>query len=661
MFRVKQRDSNDCAVASLLSIIKYYKGNISYNKLRLMMKCDKSGVSAYDLINTAKKVGFNSYGIKCNYDNLSNVKLPCIAHITVKKYYDHFVVIEKIHNKIYINDPYYGKKKYKRNEFEKIWNNILIILEPVSELSKEFNHKRYYLELIYKYKKDIIVLVIISLITIILSIIGSYYFKSLIDSNKYIVFLTFSIILIIRIILEFIRNKVMIFIDKTIEKDLMYESFNNTLSLQEQYFINRQNGDILSRLNSIDSIKTLIFKIPFLFMIYFCIVVFCSYVLIIIDLNLFIKVFILLILYFIIYLIFYKKNNNMIKSINEEKGYVNGFLYESIDGLVTIRNNNIIRNKNNEFNVIYSNYLNIKNSFNDFFNFQNTLKSLLLYLSFNYILYLSSISLNISNIILFYSLFIMLIDAFRNIFELEEDFSNGLVAINRIDELISTDYEYGYSSSKIESIMFEDVSFAYKNDKYIVNNLNLKINGNDKLLLKGKSGSGKTTIFYLLLKYYEVDKGKIIIGEENINNWNLNSIRDNIYYVSSSEKIFRGTLIDNISFDNKDMSRIDLLLKLVNLEKDINMYIEEDGNNLSLGEKSKLLLCRALFSNRNVLIIDELLSNIGIEEENIILNNIIDLYKNKILIYTSHRNINEHLFNKILNLEKKEVNYENIE
>ncbi len=661
MYRVKQRDSYDCAVASLLSIIKYYKGNTSYNKLRTMMKCDKNGVSAYDLVKTAKKIGFNSYGIKCNYDYLSKIKLPCIAHITIKKYYNHFVVIEKIDKKIYINDPYYGKKKYNRKEFENIWNSIVIVLEPISDLSNEVNHNKYYLDLLYKYKKDIIVLVIISLFTIILSIIGSYYFKSLIDSNKYMVFLTFSIILIIRLILEFVRNKVMIYIDKTIEKDISFDSFNNTLSLQEKYFINRQNGDILSRLNSIDSIKTLIFKIPFLFSMYFSIVLFCSYVLFILDYSLFIKVLIVLIIYIIIYFYYYKKNNNMIKNINEEKGYINGFLYEAIDGLPTIRNNNIILNKNKEFNALYTNYLNIKNKFNDSFNFQNTIKSLILYLSFNYILYISSTSLSIGNIVLFYSVFSMLVDAFRNIFELEEEFSTGLISINRIDEIINNDYEYGYNSSKIDKIQFVDVSFAYKNDDYIINDLNYEINRNDKLLAKGKSGSGKTTIFHLLLKYYEVDKGKIILGKENINNWNLNGIRENIYYISSNEKIFRGKLIDNISFNEKNINQIEYILKSVNLNKDINMYIEEDGNNLSLGEKSKLLLCRALFSNRNVLIIDELLSSIGIEEENIILNKIIDLYKDKILIYTSHRNINEQLFNKILNLEKKEVKNGNIE
>lgn len=113
---VKQHSIKDCGPCSLASIIMYYKGYISVDTLSIMMNTNKNGTSAYDMIETAKKLGFDARGIKVS--NIFDVKLPCICHIKISNYY-HYVVLYEIDKKgnLIIGDPAEGIKKYNLDKF----------------------------------------------------------------------------------------------------------------------------------------------------------------------------------------------------------------------------------------------------------------------------------------------------------------------------------------------------------------------------------------------------------------------------------------------------------------------------------------------------------------------------------------------------------------
>ncbi len=659
MHRVKQKDSTDCAVASLISIIKYYKGNISYEKLRNYMKCDKDGVSAYDLINAAKIVGFDAKGIKCTFDDLPTIKLPCIAHVTIKNGYNHYIVLEKVNKIVSVYDPFLGNKKYSKQEFENIWNNVIITMNPINLIIENEKKKNNYYELIKKYKKYIIILVIMTLSTIILSLIGTYYFKILIDNTNITkkIFIIFSLILSIRLIIDYIKNNIIIRIESCLERDLMFNSIDSLLSLQENYFVNKQNGDILSRINSVENIKALLFKIPFISIMYLVIIIFCMLILVNLNITIFIYSLVLLIIYIITHLLFHKKNKEYISRINEEKGFSNGLISEIIDGISSIRKFDLKKNIITKFNDNYNKYIKLKLKYESLFNTEDILKNSILLISLNYLLFVGTSYLSVGNLILFYMVLSMIVDSIKGVFELEQDFNNGLIAIKRFGEILGIE-DNGYYSNKIESICFDNVYFAYKNGNNILNGISFSLTTDDRVLFKGNSGSGKTTIFNLIQRKYFVDQGIIILGKENINKWSDNSIKELITYVSINEKIFKGSVEYNICFGNINKSKLKRVMDLCLLNISEDLLLEEDGSNISLGEKSKLLLCRSLYKKSNILIIDELLSNIGIDQENYIIDQIISEYKNIILIYSSHRSIDESLFNKIILLKEKEGKYE---
>ena len=129
---VKQNDIKDCGICCLESIIKYYNGYIPLEILRLDTNTTSNGTTAYNLIKTAQKYGFNALGKRINKLKEKDIILPAIAHITTKKGLNHFVVIYKINKStVTIMDPAKGLIKLKKEDFQKEWNNIILIMKPL--------------------------------------------------------------------------------------------------------------------------------------------------------------------------------------------------------------------------------------------------------------------------------------------------------------------------------------------------------------------------------------------------------------------------------------------------------------------------------------------------------------------------------------------------
>lgn len=138
---VRQNNLKDCGACSLASIIEYYGGFVPLEKLREMTKTNKEGTTAYHLVEASKKVGFDSYGIRCELEDIDmdKIKLPAIAYTIINNSYRHFLVIYEIDfksEKIVIADPMSKIKKINFSEFKKIFKNVIIILVPNKKILK---------------------------------------------------------------------------------------------------------------------------------------------------------------------------------------------------------------------------------------------------------------------------------------------------------------------------------------------------------------------------------------------------------------------------------------------------------------------------------------------------------------------------------------------
>lgn len=197
----------------------------------------------------------------------------------------------------------------------------------------------------------------------------------------------------------------------------------------------------------------------------------------------------------------------------------------------------------------------------------------------------------------------------------------------------------------IGNIEFKNVSYSYNDLENVIENLSFKINANSSIALVGESGAGKSTIIKLIMGLIKYKSGKILIDEEELSDLNLNTLYDNITYVSQEAPIFDGTLRENLIFDKKiNDEQILKVLKIVcldgfyeRLENGLDTELGEKGIRISGGERQRVALARLFFDDSKIIILDEATSAMDNITEKMIMKNIIGQLKNKTLIIIAHR------------------------
>lgn len=246
---------------------------------------------------------------------------------------------------------------------------------------------------------------------------------------------------------------------------------------------------------------------------------------------------------------------------------------------------------------------------------------------------------------------------------------NGVAASDRIFKLLDSEERIkniNNESNNLDNINIEidNVTFSYNGERDILKNVSLNIKNKGFTAIVGKSGSGKSTIASLLLNTYEVNKGKILFNNTNINNIAFDDIYEKIILISTNSYIFNGSILDNLKVAKEELSdnEIQYALEISNLKgfvqglKDgINTKVGEGGSLLSGGQKQRLALARAVLANREIYIFDEATSNVDVESEEIIWNAINKLAKEKTVIVISHRLANVKNADIIYLLEDGEV------
>ena len=196
-------------------------------------------------------------------------------------------------------------------------------------------------------------------------------------------------------------------------------------------------------------------------------------------------------------------------------------------------------------------------------------------------------------------------------------------AANNIQEILKLDIEKDIEMAEVGdfrgNISFKDVSFAYKDDNYVLNNLNIEIKENQTVAFVGHTGSGKSTIMNLIVKFYDVSKGTLEINGKNINEYSREYLREKTAIVLQDSFLFDGTLLENITPNGNRRTAKEALEKVggdfILKTRPLDSKVEIGGSNFSTGEKQLICLARALAKNPKILILDESTANIDSETE----------------------------------------------
>ena len=677
---VKQNSFKDCGPSCLLSIMRYYGLEASHEEVTFTLRTNQNGTNAYNIINGSKMYGFDGYGIHYTSDEIINNKIdfPIICHVKKNNYY-HFIVIYKNNGKyLEIMDPSSNNNKLSYSDFKNIYLGTSIIIYKVKNINSlnDYNPlKTFILDYIRLEYKKVIKILVFSYLVIILGIITNYYMLISIDYilpnynyyNYLYITLIFLAIYIIKNIFNYIRNKNLILVENNIFKKINSDIIRKFFNLPYQFFKNKSTGEIIKRLSDIKIFKELLSEIIVTISLDSLIILSSLIILLKINIKLFLVSIIELILYLIIILIF--KNKYSIRNENtliSESNY-NKTLVDSIYGYENNRNLNLLNNTIERININFNKYIDTSNKTKKLLNKQNILKSIIVDLS-NIIFIFIGINLTYNKIIslgefiLYNTIIYYFTEPIKNILDLNTNINYLKNIYRRINDLMIIKDEDDYIGEMEFKSDIKIVNLSYSHDGYskTINNVSLNIKYGDKYLIYGKSGNGKSTIIKIILKYLNDYSGEIYIGDINLKDINKNVILNNMVYVSQNSYVCHDTLKNNIvygrSINDIEYEKVINICNLNSLrdKKQLrnNFIIEDDGFNISGGEKQKIILARSLLNSFNYLILDEALSEVDFNEEKQILDRIIHIYKDKTIIYISHKKSMIGLFNNKYELER---------
>jgi len=679
---VKQHDITDCGAACLATICKQNDYKIGITRIREVAGTDKQGTNVYGIIKAAEILGFSAKGVKGDKEAFfSEFPLPCIAHVIMDGNLLHYVVIHKITKKqVVIADPGAGIVKLTPEEFfgdvhnegkppKYQWSGVLILLVKSESFQTGDETKglfQRFIHLLLPQKKLIIHIFIASLIYTILGILAAFYFKVLVDDilpdslMKTLTTLSIGIIVlnIFKVILNAFRTHLLLYLSQKLDIALLLGYYRHVLELPMNFFGTRKVGEIVSRFNDASKVRDAISGATLTIMIDTLMAVAGAVILYLQNVQMFGITVIMVVLYLIIVLAFNKWYEQLNRKQMEDNSQLTSYLVESLNGIQTVKAYNAERKANRETEIKFVKLLKSIFDLSWVSNLQSSLKIFVELVGGVVILWVGSVcvikgQITIGQLITFNSLLVYFLDPVKNLINLQPQMQTAVVAADRLGEILDLEAEKGENERKklcpdslSGDIVFKDISFRYGTRQLVLEDINLTIKKGQKVAFVGESGSGKTTLSKLLLHLYKAESGNILINDNNIEDIQIEKLREKIAYISQETFLFSGSILDNLSLglDYETMDDVIEATKSAQAHDFINELplryetrLEENGANLSGGQRQRLSIARAMLKKPDILIMDEATSNLDAITEKQLDKTISEYSENMTTIFIAHR------------------------
>ena len=585
---------------------------------------------------------------------------------------------------VIIGDPGTELKKISLDEFYKNFTGVLLLLNPTSEFkggklgsrdgkdgkdgkSGKYGMMKRYIDLLLPQKKLFFYAILSSVITTILGIASSMFNKILMDEvlpyglNNLLVtlILVFSVVSITSTLIGFVRQWVLIHLSIKIDIPLMLGYFGHIFNLPMKFFATRKTGDITTRYSDADTIKSIFTSIALSLVMDISLAVITGTILFRMNAMPF-SISLFMALVSILLVLVYKQPY---KRINEESmaqsAALNSQMIESLRGIETVKCNANEQTELDNLEREYMKSLKISLRSSRISTTQGLISSfistgfsmLTTYVGISQVL---NGEMTLGGFMAFSTLSSYFTSPLSNLIGLQMQIQEASISMKRLTEIMDYPAENetaeGMEQSEMEKvegdIEFKDVTFRYGNRAPALDHVSFTIPAGKKVALVGSSGSGKSTITKLLLKYYDPEDGEIDVNGVNLAEYSSHSVRRAIAYVPQNVELFSKTIYDNIRISRMDATldevkeaakKADAHEFIRHLPLQYNTYLEEAGNGLSGGEKQRIALARAFLKDSNLYILDESTSNLDFATETLIFNMIYEQLADRSMLIVAHR------------------------
>jgi len=686
---IPQHDQMDCGPACLSMVSSKYNKNYSLQYLRDHSFITREGVSLSGINHAATKIGFETLATKLTLNELSETgHFPCILHWNQ----NHFVVLHKIRKKLFskkyiykIADPAHGLVSLNEELLKKAWlsdgdQGAVLFLNPTKtfyNLEEPLKNSTFGFTHIFKYlnpyKKEVFQLFLSLLAGSIFTLIFPLLTQALIDKgveNKslnivFIILLAQVFLFLGSIIIEIVRNWVMLYIGTRINIAIISDFLRKILKLPIKFFDTKLIGDFNQRIQDHKRIESFLtsqslftlfslinFSVFFFVLLYYDIKIVTSYAVLTI----------IAITWSVLFLrrrriLDYYRFQHL--SENQES------IYELINGIQEIKLNSFEDYKREEWEDIQIKLFNVNlrilrlDQFQLMgFNFINQIKNI-------FVTFIAAREVIIGNITLGTMLAISYIIGQMNspvnqLIGFFRSLQDARLSLERLSEVQNQEDEEKENQVKVlekelsnqngtrGGIFIKNLAFQYEGPKspFVLSHINLFVPEGKTTAIVGASGSGKTTLMKLLLKFYEPIKGDIFINKHNLSDVSSANWRENCGVVMQDGYIFSDTIERNIATgdENIDGEKLQHAIKTANIEEFIDFLplglktkIGAAGIGISGGQKQRILIARAVYKNPHYIFFDEATSALDAENEKVIHDNLQEFFKNKTVLIIAHR------------------------
>ena len=515
-------------------------------------------------------------------------------------------------------------------------------------------------------KKEYILGTIFSVLNVALGVLGVYVLSKVFDGiegsvtrqivlKSLTIALGYGLILLCSGISNYIRNIYLVKGANEIYVRIQMQVYDHIQSLPIRYFDNIPAGSVVSRITSdVNQIRTFFVSSFIQIMIITLKILFSYVVLFYVDYRFALFMLLLLPIMYFVLKIYNKLTIDSIKGYRRKFSESNGIINENYQNLEVIKAFNREKasiadwNKHNIERYVYWKKLNQVDSLL-LHNITGVFR-VILFIGIVYYYAYSSFNNNIFGVTL--GMVYLFINYTTDIIYRIADFTMGIStyvravgAANNIQEILKLEVEKDIDMQEMRNfrgnIEFKNLYFAYNEDDYVLKDINLEIKENQTVAFVGHTGSGKSTIMNLVVKFYEPNKGVLKIGGKNISEYSRKYLRENIAIVLQDSFLFEGTLLENITTSGDKQLAKEALIQVggefILENHSLESKVEVGGNNFSTGEKQLICLARALAKNPKILILDESTANIDSETEQSVGKAITELKQGRTTLIIAHR------------------------
>lgn len=667
----------DCGPSCLRMIAKYYGRNFSFQTLRRLCEFNKEGVSLLGISDAAERIGFRSIGVKLNADQLQNVVHPCILYWRQ----NHFVVLYRIrNNKYYLADPADGLLILNEKDFKQYWqgderksDGIALILSPTPDFYEQENEKgdevrwSFLFRYLITYRKLVVQLLIGLGVGSLLQLITPFLTQSIVDIgintrnlNFIYVILFAQIALVIgRVSIDFIRSWILLHISTRVNVSILTDFLIKLMRLPMSYFDAKMTGDIMQRMSDQKRIENFLTGATLSTLFSMVNLLFFSIILAYYNATIFFVFAISSALYAVWIVLFLKRRRTLNYKSFEIAAKNQSSIMQLIGGMQEIKLNNCEQQKRWEWEHIQARLFkfNVKTlSLNQYqqggATFINEGKNILItFLSAEAVI---NGNLTLGAMVAIQYIVGQLSSPIEQLLGFIQGFQDAKISLERLNEIHQMDdeepkdKELNHTLPENKNLSINNLTFRYPGagNEPVLENINLIVPQGKTTAIVGVSGSGKTTILKLLLRFYEPQKGDITVAGQQLGQISFKTWRSQCGVVMQDGFIFSDTIERNIAVgeDYSDKRKLHHAIKVANIQDFIdnlplglNTKIGSEGNGISQGQRQRVLIARAVYKDPHYIFFDEATNALDANNERVIIDNLKEFFEGRTVIIVAHR------------------------